>query len=283
MTLVLAQTVGSSSDPKLLMVMGIICLLVLVALGGKFFVNLFEVITAPAASLGHHGKSDNFFFSMFVVFWGGMIGSVVLLLNQVLIAEEFTSIATLVGNSIAESNYSEVYRLDAAAWGTSMLVNGFETNILSNFIFFPVIAVICWLLSGSLLYMFSKLLGGLGELSEFLGSLAYGAMFMSIGFAMSFVTYVQSLGLVGSLVGTGNITPPSPDAISIVGIVLSIYGLVLLLIGISQGASITGGQVVGVVLIYLILIGLTSYLIQSQAVAPAFEDFTIKIINHDPR
>ncbi len=282
MTLVLAQTIGSSSDPKLLMVMGIICLLVLVALGGKFFVNLFEVITAPAASLGHHGKNDNFFFSMFVVFWGGMIGSVFLLLNKVMILEEFQSFATSVGNYVAQGNGSEIYRPDAAAWGTTVLTSGFDLYIVSNFIFFPVIAVVCWLLAGSLMYMFAKLLGGLGELSEFLGSVAYGAMFMAIGCAMSFVLKVQMLSMFSSLVGSGGVSQPSPDAISIIGLVLTLYGLILFIIGIGQGASITGGQVVGVVLIYLILVGVICYLIQSQLITPALEDFTTQIIIHNP-
>lgn len=282
MTFVLAQNLGSSSDPKLLMVMGIICLAVLVALGGKFFVNLFEIITAPAASLGHHGKNDNFFFSLFVVFLGGMIGSVILLINQAVIHEKFQGFASAMANFIAEGNPSEVYRADAAQWGLTQATDNFELYGISNFIFLPVVAVLIWLVSGGLMFLFAKLLGGLGTCSDFLGSVAYGAMFMTIGFAMSFVLDVQGFGMVSSLVGPGGTTAIQPDALAIAGVVISLYGLVLFIIGVTQGASLTGGQVVGVVLIFLVLTGLAGYFLQTQVIVPAFDTYQDKIIRHNP-
>ena len=143
MTLVLAQTVSATEGPssQLLIVFGIIGLAVLVALGGRFFTNLFEVVTAPGASLGHHGRNDQFFFSLFVVFLGGLIGSVVLLVKQAAIIEAFRTAASVIAEAAARGNANEIYRGDAMNWGVNTMMSNFDIYVTANFIFYPIVVV----------------------------------------------------------------------------------------------------------------------------------------------
>jgi len=145
--------IGSTSGQELFIILGVIMLATLIALGLKFFVNIFEVLTAPGASMRHHGQSDNFFFSIFVVFLGGLIGTFGLLASKTVLAEEFTSHATQVCNDIALGNNNENYRAIAAGWGLDTMVDNFDILVLDNLIFFPVVMVLVWLIVGLICFV----------------------------------------------------------------------------------------------------------------------------------
>lgn len=273
MSYVLALSLyAGDADQEMLIILGIITLAVLIVLGFKFFVNLFEVITAPAASLGHHGKNDNFFFSVVVVFLGGLIGTAVLLLKKTEIVDKFHEYARGVADFAAQANPSEIYRGDAADWGFNQLSMGFDNFVVSNFIFYPVVMVIIWLLIGIFCYLFSRMFGGMCAAGDFLGSVAYGSFFFAIGLGLSFPTAVAALADPAAL---------QPDVMGIIGVLLLIYGLVLSIIGMMQAAGLSGAQVVGVVLIMLILLGGLGYFIYSSA-TPLMDDFQGQISRHNP-
>src|SRR5689334_22949597 len=109
MSLPFALLQGTDTKTMLIM-LGVITLGILVALGKRFFVSMFEVITAPGASLGHYGRENNAFFSLFIVFLGGLIGLFYLTLQQPQISSKLSETAMSVGQGIAQGNSNANYR-----------------------------------------------------------------------------------------------------------------------------------------------------------------------------
>ena len=266
---------GSMPGQQLYIILGVITLATVIALGLRFFVNIFEVITAPAASLRHHGQNDNFFFSIFVVFLGGLIGAFGLLAKQSAMTQAFHEYATTICNGVAQLNNNANYRDIAATWGVNALDSNFDIFVTSNLVFFPIVMVVMWLIVGSVSYVGSRMLGGQSSYGAFLGSLAYGSFFASIGLGFLTLYGIQALN------GYAAETTPTPAALAIVGIVLLIYALVLFLMGIAQGADLAGGQVVGVLVVLLIVLGGIGIGLYYYA-QPAVESFTAEIQNYDP-
>jgi len=262
-------------DQSLFIVLGIIALASLVALGGKFFVNLFEVITAPAASLGHHGQSDNFFFSIIIVFLGGLIASFLMIQHRQDMATDFHEFSTAVCADAAQQNSSDVYRDIAADWGVTTMDSQFGIYFLDNLIFVPVAMVILWLVLGLVAWIGTKIVGSPSTLGNLLGSLAYACLFISIGFGLA-ATF-----LVEAVAGLGTGEPVMPGGMAIAGIVLMLYGLVLYLIGIAQGGSIAAGQALVPIILLLVVIGGLGYLVYAQS-QPTFDSFLGNIRSYDP-
>jgi hypothetical protein len=262
-------------DQSLFIVLGIIALASLVALGGKFFVNLFEVITAPAASLGHHGQNDNFFFSIIIVFLGGLVASFLMIQGRDDLAVSFHDYSVAVCSEAAQQNSSEVYRDIAAETGVMKMDDQFGIYLLDNLIFIPVAMVLIWLILGLIAWIGTKIVGSPATLGNLLGSLAYSCLFISIGFGL------MATFLVEAVAGLASGEPAMPGGMAIAGIVLLLYGLVLYLIGLAQGAQITGGQAAVPVILLLVVLGGLGYLAFSQA-QPAFSAFLDEIRSYDP-
>jgi hypothetical protein len=265
--------IGSTSERELFIILGVIMLATLIALGLKFFVNIFEVLTAPGASMRHHGQNDNFFFSIFVVFLGGLIGTFGLLASKTVLSEEFTSYATQVCNDIAISNSNENYRAIAASWGLDTMVDNFVIFVLDNLIFFPVVMVSVWLIVGLVCFVGAKMFSGNCTAGNLLGSLAYSAFFASIG--LGFVALIAMRAIAA---GGGT---PQIDVLGIIGAVLLLYALVLFFSGISSAAEIQAGQVAGVVIVLLIVFGGIGYGLYAMSTEP-WEAFKLAIQSYNP-
>ena len=266
----------AASEPgrELYIILGVITLATLVALGLRFFSNMFEVITAPGASLGHHGQNDNFFFSIFVVFLGGLIGAFALLAQQRALVQLFHEYAVKVCNDVAMLNNNENYREIAARWGYESMDANFDVFVASNLVFFPILMVLIWLLVGTICFAASKLFGGTGTYGGVLGSLAYGSFFASIGLG-----FVALLGMEVAMSGGREV--PTVSVLAIIGLLLLIYALVLFLMGISQSSELTAGQVVGIIIVLLIVLGGIGYGIYYVS-TPPWDTFKLAIQQYDP-
>ena len=262
-------------DQRLYIILGVVTLATLVVLGLKFFANMFEVITAPTASLKHHGQSDNFFFSLMVAFLGGLIGTFVLLINQNALTSTFGKYATTVANDIALGNSNPTYRDIAANKAADILNNHFALYFADQLVFFPVVVVLLWLVIGLIIYGTARIFGGQATFADFMGSLAYPAFFLNIGLGCFALFIVNTLAAIVAK------QTPNPDVLAIVGGVLLLYGAILYLIAMSQAADLTGGQVIGVLIVFLILVGGASYGGYYYA-GPAFEQFALQITSFDP-
>lgn len=266
---------GSMPEQQLYIILGVITLATVIALGLRFFINIFEVITAPAASLRHHGQNDNFFFSIFVVFLGGLIGAFGLLAKQSALTQAFHDYAATVCNDVSLQGVNANYREIAATWGINALDSNFDIFVTSNLVFFPIVMVVLWLVVGSICYVGARVLGGQSEYGAFLGSLAYSSFFASIGLGFISLFAIQTLG------ATAAKTSPMPGVLAIIGIVLMLYSLVLFLMGIAQGADLAGGQVIGVLVVLIIVLGGIGFGCYYYA-QPAWESFTAEIQNYNP-
>jgi hypothetical protein len=276
MSVALALLITSAeSDQKLYIILGIITLATLVAMGLKFFVNLFEIITAPTASIKHHGQTDNFFFSIVIVFLGGLIATFILVANQETIKSAFGDYAQTVAHNAAMTNSNPNYTGIAEEYGVDIMTGNFEVFFLSNIIFFPVVAVLLWLVFGLLAYLGARIFGGLCATGDFLGATAYSAFFTAIGFGLAALYLVQSLGVIA-----GEPTA-TPDIVGIIGLVLMLYGVILFLVAITQSAELTGGQAAGALIVMLIVLGGIGYLIYYFA-NPVYSAFLDQIRMYDP-
>jgi hypothetical protein len=260
---------------QLFIILGVITIATLIALGLRFFVNMFEVITAPGASLSHHGQNDNFFFSIFVVFLGGLIGTFGLLAQQAQLSQAFHTFAETVCNDAALLNTNLNYRDIAANYGIRIMDGNFDIFVSSNLVFFPILMVVLWLLVGTVCFLGAKMLGSHTAYGDFLGSIAYSAFFASIGLGFTSLLIIQGMA---AYVQQGGI---SPGALSIVGLVLLLYALILFFMGIAQGGDLASGPVVGVVIVLIFVLGGIGFGIYYYA-KPIWEDFTSQIQSYDP-
>lgn len=260
---------------QLYIILGVITLATLIALGLRFFVNMFEVITAPTASLSHHGQNDNFFFSIFVVFLGGLIGTFGLLTVRAELQQAFHTFSVTVCNNAALNNTNLNYRDIAASYGINIMDGNFDIYVASNLVFFPIVMVVMWLFIGSVCYLGAKMLGSSSAYGNFLGSLAYSAFFASIGLGFAALFIIQGMA---AYVEQGS---ASPAVLSIIGLVLLLYALVLFFIGIAQGGDLASGPVAGVVIVLLVILAGVGFGLYYYA-APIWEAFTAQIQNYNP-
>jgi hypothetical protein len=264
---------------RLFIVMGVITLATLVTLGWRFFVNLFEIIRYPA-SLKHHGNNDNFFFSLVVVFLGGLIGAIILLTQQEQMTQGFHTFAEALGKTYAMGAANSNYRDLAAQWCTNKLDSGFSIYVMNNLIFFPVVMLLVWLVIGTITFLGSKMFGGSAAYGPMLSTLAYSAFFFAIADGCLMASSVTSLNMMKDLfAGAGS---PPTDVFFIVGALLALYGLILFFIGVSQAADVTAGQMIGIIIVLLVLVGGGTFAAIYYSGKPAFEGLASQVKSFDP-
>lgn len=266
---------GTTPDTRLYVVLGIGALVALVALGLRLFTNMFEVFTTPTASLRHLGQSDNLFFSIVLIFLAGVISTFILIYNQPKMMAGTHEVAVQICQAGVQGNPNPTYQEIVANWGIRNLDGFMNVYVYNNLVFFPIIAVVGWLVLGFLTFLPVRLLGGHTTAKDMLATLAYPAFFYIIALGCSIASTFS--GLKGVVAQSPNI-----DALSIVGGLLSLYALVLWFISLSQGGEIGVGPIIGVVVILLIIIGGIEALLYYQVVVPNWTTFEGHLKTIDP-
>jgi hypothetical protein len=277
MTMPLALLQGAP-DKMLLYMMIAITVLVAIALGRRFFVNLFEVITAPTASLHHHGRNETFFFSLMVVFLGGVIGALALTVAQPQVQQGMQDLSQSVGHELAQGNSNPNYREMSATYATEIISTNIDTYVTANIPWLPAVLLAFWLIVGLLFWLLTKMFGAQATAGNFLGSLSYGYFFYGIGFALCLPAIVKLLtnilyGLSAQL---------SFDPLTIAGLVLVLYGLILIIMGIIQGAEIGGGQFIVCAILFLIVVGGGLIALLYYQFMPQASSFAAQVRSLDP-
>jgi hypothetical protein len=266
---------AAAPDKMLFILLGVITLAALAALGLKFFTNMFEVITAPGASLGHLGRTDNFFFGFTIIVLAGLIGTLILMMTQPQLLDGFSQFSTSFANSAAQGNANATYRDIAASWGAMQLENFFTVYVASNLVFYPIVAVLVWLVVSIVLYGIVRILGGQMTAGAFLSMLAYPYFFGVIGVACIAAGLLPDLsGLIG---GT-----PAMGVFTIIGALLFLYSLILTMIGINQGAECGPTRMIISLIILLVLLGGGGYAGGVYGVKPALDKFKSDVKSFDP-
>jgi hypothetical protein len=277
MTMPLALQTGAPNNMLLYILIGM-TVLILVALGKRFFVNLFETITAPAASMHHHGRSETFFFSFMVVLFGGLIGALVLTALQPKVHDTFVQVAKDTGRELAQGNGNPNYRDTAADWADNKILNNLETYVEGNLIWLPGVALAMWFVVGFMFWLFSKMFGAQTTLGNFLGALSYGYFFYSIGFAL----YLPSLIKAWTNMLFALPAAPDMDGLTIAGAVLMFYGAILIAIGVVNSSEITIGQFIVCFILYAILAGGSMSALQYYQFMPKAATFSSEVKSLDP-
>jgi hypothetical protein len=273
-TLSLLQ-IGESQAQVLYIILGVITLAVIIALGGPFAKSLFYVVTAPQASLGHYGKRDNFFFSLFIVFLGGLIGTFALLYNSVELSSSFHTFSVEIANDIAQGNPSDIYRDAARDWGVEIMDRKFDLYVIQNIVFFPIVMGLLWFITGTLVFLLAKMFGSGSSYSALLGAVAYAGLFSSIGWGL----LLAGSGKMLSAYATQG--APVPGVFGIIGIVFLIYSIVLFVMAVGQGAELSSTQSVILIIILMLLIGGISYGIFYMLQEP-MDSFVREIKSYNP-
>src|SRR5690606_38547757 len=138
----------ASADQMMPIMLIVLTIGVLIALGKRFFVALFEIITAPQASLAYHGKENTLFFAVMVVFLGGLIGLVYLTFQQPQISSDLQSFSQSVGSQIAQGNSNPNYRDIAGEMAAARIFKNIDTYVVGNFVLYPLLCIGQWLLMG---------------------------------------------------------------------------------------------------------------------------------------
>lgn len=270
---------ASQPDQRLFIILGVITLFTLVALGLRFFINLKEVVFTPTASIKHHGINDNFFFSLVVVFLGGLIGAFVLLFNQATMIEGYHQAAQTVATGLSQNAPNPTYRGIAEQWALSKIDGTFNVYFINNLIFFPLLVVAFWWLIGSVTYVGARMFGGQATYGAFLGSLAYSYFFGGIGLGCLVTAIFSSASAFKDALAGGS---PPMDTLTIVGAVLLLYAIILFLIGVMHAADMTAGQLIGAVVVMLIVVGGGGAAAYYYGAVPAYTKFASQMTTFDP-
>ncbi len=266
---------AAAPDTLLYILLGVITLAALVALGFKFFTNMFEAITAPGASLGHLGRSDNFLFGLTVVVLAGLIGTLILMSSQPKMVAGFHDFAADYCKSSAQANSNEIYRDIAANYGTGRMDGAFNVTFAGNLVFYPIAVVLVWLVLGILLFLIVKIVGGQMGAGAFLTMMAYPYFFGGIGAACLLAGLLPDFkGLAGGA--------PSVGLLTIIGGLLFVYSLILTMIAINQGAECGATRMVVALVILLVLLGGGTWAVVTYSATPAMDKFKADIKNFDP-
>jgi hypothetical protein len=266
---------AAAPDTLLYILLGVITLAALVALGFKFFTNMFEVISAPGASLGHLGRSDNFLFGLTMVVLAGLIGTLILMSSQPKMVSGFHDFAADYSKSAAQANSNEIYRDIAASYGSDRMDGAFSVSFAGNLVFYPIAVVLVWLVLGLLLFLIVKIVGGQMGAGAFLTMMAYPYFFGGIGAACLLAGLLPDFkGLMGGA--------PSMGVLSIIGGLLFLYSLILTMIAVNQGAECGATRMIIAVIILLVLIGGGSWAGINYGATPAMDKFKSDIKSFDP-
>jgi hypothetical protein len=273
--LALLQNAAAPDNKMLFILLGVITLAALFALGLKFFTNMFEVITAPGASLGHIGRTDNFFFGFTIIVLAGLIGTLILMMSLTQMQDGFNQFSSSYATSAAQGNANATYRDIAASYGTMQLDNFFSVYVASNLVFYPIVAVIIWLLVSIVLFGIVRVIGGQITAGAFLSMLAYPYFFGVIGVACMAAGLLPDLkGLIGG--------SPAIGVFTIIGALLFLYSLILTMIGINQGAECGPTRMIISLIILLVLLGGGGYAGAVYGVQPALDKFNSDVKGFDP-
>jgi hypothetical protein len=274
---------GQIEDKSMIYILGVVTLLVLIALGLKFWRNMFEIITAPTASIGYHGQNDNVFFSLVIVVLGGLIGTFILINAQSEMTQGFHTWAAAFADQAAQSGTSKTYQDVASTWGMNKLDATFSNYFVSNLAMFPALQVLSWLLVGFLAFLGAKMFGGHTTYSTMLGSFAYAYFFLAIGQAAYTVASFGNLKMVAALAtgGMGDFSGMNMLWMT-VGLVLSLYGIILWFIALAQGGQLTAGGIIGVLVLLLVVNGGINALIIYKGVMPWTTELVKDIKSIDP-
>jgi Yip1 domain len=265
----------AAEDQGTLMVLGAVTVIAIFLMGLRFFRNLFEIISAPTASLKYHGENDNFFFSLMLVFIGSMIATILLLYGKEAISTGFKDYSSAVAESLATQNSNQTYHDQVRDWARNRLDSGFETIITSNLMTFCVVIPILWFIVGFFAWLMTKIFGGPATLGNFLGTTAYSSFFFSIGLGLA------GAALAGMVASTATQSPPTLDGLAIGGLVLMAYGLIIFIMGMNNAAELSAGQTVGALIFLIIVLGGASYggYYQGQQM---FGAFASEVKSHNP-
>jgi len=244
-------------------------------LGLRFLRSLFEVITAPGASLKYHGENDHFFHSLLIVFFGGVVAATIMMVSQDKIVNTFSHYSNHVASDLAQANSNPTYRDVAENFARDRIDSNFNTNFVQYMVGMEMVFIIIWLALGLLCFVFSKMFGSGVSASDLLGTTAYSAFFGSIGLALATPLIID---FIASQAGAGG---PTPDAMGIAGCVLLFYGVILFLMGISQAADLTSVQTVGILIMLLIVLGGLGYWGYSTG-TKNFDAFRSKVTSYNP-
>ena len=270
--LALAMLQGTDDTTGMMLItLVVLTLLTFVVLGVKFFVNLFEVVTAPGASLKHLGSSDTAFYSFAVVFLGHLIGSIVLVLNRTQMSEGYREFSLNYGEHLASMNSNRNYQDVAANWAANQLNSIYQLMVDSNLLWIGLIGMGLWIVGGLIFFLAAKMFGSPASLTELVSSTAYAMFFMTIGLCCYIAGLLTGFGAFGQGFSPTGLASQAP--LCIVGLVLMLYAMILYFVAFIQTSDLGFGQLLVGILLYVLIVGGAAYLVQFKVTGPAVEQF----------
>jgi hypothetical protein len=175
----------------------------------------------------------------------------------------------------AQANSNANYRDIAAKWGTDTLDSVFTNYFAGNLVFYPIVALLVWLVLGIVLFGIVRIVGGQISAGAFLTMMAYPYFFGIIGFACLLAGLLpDTKGLAGGA--------PAMGLWSIIGGLLFLYSLILTMIGVNQGAECGATRMLISVIILLVLLGGGSWAGVNYGAKPVLDKFHNNIKGFDP-
>ncbi|MCB1220558.1 MAG: hypothetical protein H7A35_03175 [Planctomycetales bacterium] len=275
----LAMLQGDDTTGMMLIALVVLTLVSFVVLGLKFFVNLFEVVTAPGASLKHHGQSDTAFYSFAVVFLGHLIGSIVLVLNRAQMSAGYQEFAVEFGKQLAMSNPNGNYRDVAANWATGKLDVLYQTMVDSNLLWLGLFGLFIWVIAGLVFFLAAKMFGSPVSLSDMMSTTAYPMFFYTIGWCCYTAASFSSFAVFGD--GFKPASLMGNSVLYIVGSVIMLYAVILYAIAFMQATDLGFGQLIVGYLLYSLIMGGIYFGVTSKIITPAVEQFASDVVSLD--
>ncbi len=258
----LLQTADPDQSLKWILVGGIV--LCIVAMGLPFFRNAFYAITAPTYSLRNMGGEDNLFFSILLVFMGGLFVSLYALLQKAYMADSFMKFASAQISQTLASYSNATYKPILFNEGVEKMMNAYYT-VESLVFWLWFLWILLWLVSGVVFWFLTKAFGNQGSLKVMLSTLAYA--YVLSGAIVGFFYF----RLLGAFLASGGASPALGTA-EMVGAVLLLASVVYLIIAVAQGGEMSSVQAIIVFLIAAILLAGVVFFAIYQ-VKPIYQSF----------
>lgn len=268
----LAMLQGADDTTGMMLIaLVVLTLMCFVVLGLKFFVNLFEVVTAPGASLKHHGSSDTAFYSFAVVFLGHLIGSIVFVLNRAQMRDGYHEFAVGFGQTLAQNNPNQNYQDVAANWASAKLEVLYQTMIDSNLLWLGLVGMGIWIIAGLIYFVAAKMFGSPVSLSDMMSTTAYPMFFYTIGWCC--YTAASLVAFKNFADGFESSSMMGQSALYIAGMILMLYGVILYAIAFMQASDLGFGQLIVGFILYTLITGGIYYGMMAKVILPASEQF----------
>jgi len=258
----LLQTADPDQSLKWILVGGIV--LCIVAMGLPFFRNAFYAITAPTYSLRNMGGEDNLFFSILLVFMGGLFVSLYALLQKAYMADSFMKFASAQISQTLASYSNATYKPILFNEGVEKMMNAYYT-VESLVFWLWFLWILLWLVSGVVFWFLTKAFGNQGSLKVMLSTLAYA--YVLSGAIVGFFYF----RLLGAFLASGGASPALGTA-ELAGAVLLLASVVYLIIAVAQGGEMSSVQAIIVFLIAAILLAGVVFFAIYQ-VKPIYQSF----------